>query len=1118
MKAINNRPDLALCLPTRSLVAAVLLSVTVVTAATAATAAEEAPAAAADRSLARYFARETRGLEERCLADIRSIADWERARPQLKRQLFEMFGLPAEGVPPAAAEELAAVVTGRLVYDGDNGSGCTVEKVHFQSRPGLYVTANLYLPKNASADHPCPGVLYLCGHGRVVENGVSLGNKVHYQHHGAWLAEHGYAVLMIDTLQLGEIEGIHHGTYREGRWWWPSRGYTPAGVEALNGLRGVDYLCSRPEVDAERIGVTGRSGGGAGSWWAATLDERVKVAVPVAGITDLRDHVIEGCISGHCDCMFIVNTYRWDYPQVAALAYPRALLLANTDQDRIFPLDGVMRTQSQVRRLYSLGGKPDAFGLAITSGGHADTQELQMPAIRWLDANLGMGPRLIDSAARRRFEPKALKVFKDLPADELNTRIDEVFVPVAGPFEPPADQAAWNAQTTAWREQLQNVTFAGWPETTSPPTAVDLSTRQGHGLVERRYRFESQPEVELELVVLHRGEIGVPEIVVLDVLDQARWEQLDGARKELFAGEAATLGPRAAEIQDLLTTKPLAVAFFAPRGVGTTAWNAEPKVNVQVRRRFLLLGQTWEGMQAYDIGRAMQAIRAGLQQTPGLEDVPLAVSAVGNMAVLAVYACLFEEPVARLELAAVPVSHNLPPAGSDHAIAPSLLNVLRVLDVPQAIAMAATQSPVLLRDTDAERLGYVTETATALSWPAGQVTWEAAADEGASTTVGFEEQVLDPHAGEVCYAVTLADVDGDDDEDIIVVTEEAVIWYRNDGELGTKWSKHDLTRGTTPRDNVCIAAHDIDGDGQVDFALGASWPREGTLHWLARNGDPTQPWKVHDIGPLRSTHRMQWGDVLGVGEPQLVVSPLNAVPGEAGVALTAYAIPDKPVIDRWMPTVLDRELNRMHGHLHTDIDADGCIDTITASREGLHLVRRLEGDGFARVQISAGAEAQQPNARGAGEIARGRLVDGGDFLVAVEPMHGSAVSVFTRRGDGPADWERGVIDQGYSRGHALATADFDGDGSDEIVFGSSDPSETPGHGPTLAIYARNKAHSPLEPAGWRRQILDAGGTTVEAVAVGDVSGDGVPDVVAVGRATHNVKLFIAAPVVANTSE
>ncbi|MBL6832531.1 MAG: acetylxylan esterase, partial [Pirellulales bacterium] len=289
-----------------------------------ATAAEDAPTVAADRSLARFLDRETRQLQEACLSDVHSIADWDAERPRAHAQLLEMFGLDAAALTPATTDELAAVVTGRLTFEGEGSSGgCVVEKLHYQSRPGLYVTANLYLPRDASPEKPCPGVLYLCGHGRVVEDGVSLGNKVHYQHHGAWLAEHGYAVLMIDTLQLGEIEGVHHGTYREGRWWWPSRGYTPAGVEALNGLRGVDYLCSRPEVDAQRIGVTGRSGGGAGSWWAAALDPRVKVAVPVAGITDLQDHVVEGCVSGHCDCMFVVNTYRWDYPKVAALSYPR---------------------------------------------------------------------------------------------------------------------------------------------------------------------------------------------------------------------------------------------------------------------------------------------------------------------------------------------------------------------------------------------------------------------------------------------------------------------------------------------------------------------------------------------------------------------------------------------------------------------------------------------------------------------------------------------------------------------------------------------------------------------------------------------------------------------------
>ncbi len=137
-------------------------------------------------------------------------------------------------------------------------------------------------------------------------------------------------------MQLAEIEGLHHGTARENMWWWNCRGYTPAGVEAWNCIRALDYLQARPEVDREKLGVTGRSGGGAYSWWIATLDERIKAAVPVAGVTDLENHVVDGVVEGHCDCMYMVNTYRWDYGQVAALVAPRALLLTNSDKDNIF--------------------------------------------------------------------------------------------------------------------------------------------------------------------------------------------------------------------------------------------------------------------------------------------------------------------------------------------------------------------------------------------------------------------------------------------------------------------------------------------------------------------------------------------------------------------------------------------------------------------------------------------------------------------------------------------------------------------------------------------------------------------------------------------------------------
>src|SRR5579871_2796191 len=230
-----------------------------------------------------FFRHATRRLADAELADVRTLADWQRLRPELRRQLREMLGLD----PLPEKTDLHATVTGTV----DAGE-FVVEKLHFQSRPGLYVTANFYRPK--TVEKPLPTVLYLCGHSNVKIDGVSYGSKASYEHHPAWFARQGYCSLVLDTLQLGEIEGIHHGTYRLGMWWWPTRGYTPAGVEAWNAVRALDYLETRPEVDAKRIGVTGRSGGGAYSWWVAAADDRVQCIIPVAGIADLYSHVIEG--------------------------------------------------------------------------------------------------------------------------------------------------------------------------------------------------------------------------------------------------------------------------------------------------------------------------------------------------------------------------------------------------------------------------------------------------------------------------------------------------------------------------------------------------------------------------------------------------------------------------------------------------------------------------------------------------------------------------------------------------------------------------------------------------------------------------------------------------------
>ena len=134
----------------------------------------------------------------------------------------------------------------------------------------------------------------------------------------------------MDTLELSEIAGLHRGLLSGNRWWWHSTGYSPAGVETWNAMRALDYLATRPEVDSSRIGATGISGGGIGTFWLTAVDDRVKVSAPVSGLGDVTFYAGEDGISRHCDCFFFYNRTRWNYTTVAALTkdYPKSRYLA----------------------------------------------------------------------------------------------------------------------------------------------------------------------------------------------------------------------------------------------------------------------------------------------------------------------------------------------------------------------------------------------------------------------------------------------------------------------------------------------------------------------------------------------------------------------------------------------------------------------------------------------------------------------------------------------------------------------------------------------------------------------------------------------------------------------
>ena len=567
-----------------------------------------------DRMMARYFKSQTDIIAAESLKEIKTIEDWNAHKNLYRKQMHEMLGLD----PMPKRTPLKAVVTGKV-----NHSEFEVWKLHFQSKPKLYVTANLYVPKGIKK--PAPTILYVCGHGAVREGGISYGNKVHYQHHGVWFARNGYVCLIIDTLQLGEIEGIHHGTYNHNMWWWNSRGYSSASVEAWNCIRALDYLETLDFVDKERFGVTGRSGGGAYSWWISILDERIKVSAPVAGIASMKNHVYagypnsgrlaHGVVEGHCDCMFHINTYRWDFGQVASLVAPRPLMILNTDDDRIFPLDGVNDVFNNARRIYGLHGARDKIGLVITPGGHKDTQPLRVPAFSWFNRHLKGSEEPVTIVAEKLFKPEQLRVFKELPKDSINGKIQEQFTQLA-------KEGDWSGKQII--KLLAEKTFQGWPSQMFSLNKKEIFQVEHEGVVFRAVDFDSQKNVRLRAYIAHRKGLQNPSRVDIEVLNEEYWMKYLHLGRSAFAdvwrGELELAGvdadlPVTEKQKNALAVRmenvrksDIVYVVFMPRGLGLSALSKDERHITQARRRFMLLGQTLAGMQVWDVRRCIQLV------------------------------------------------------------------------------------------------------------------------------------------------------------------------------------------------------------------------------------------------------------------------------------------------------------------------------------------------------------------------------------------------------------------------------------------------------------------------------------------------------------------------------
>ena len=572
---------------------------------------------------------------------IRTRQDVLRRQRHVVRTMKRLIG----AFPPRTL--LKPVTTGRLARQG-----YAVEKVVFQSRVDVYVTANLYLPDQGQGR--LPAVLCPCGHSA---NGKAWSQ---YQYLCIELARNGYVVLMYDPLGQGErLESwdVTANRFRAkpetGEHCLVGNQCTLTGANLAvhliwDGMRAIDYLESRSEVDIDRICCTGNSGGGTLTAYLCCLEERIKAAVPNCYVTSF-DAQFGSCAgpgaSGAMDAEQSIPgmlKQGLDHVELLLPFAPRPLQISATLHD-IFPVQGVRNTFGELKRIYRILGVEDRVSLALDDASHSYTPKLRMDAYRWFDRWVNPGhvsrPQparqeddrslhctemgqvfLTAKGARKTFDTnrdlakkllakprEAVKRRADLAAyrDRMRRRVRKVIA-----CHPPGTQCRGETIGRAWYGRFveENITYLSEPGMVVPG------------------RLLFRPRAKIRTVVLAVAEDGRESNWVASIVDQRLSEEtavlaIDArGLGELHPSREKGGGPR----------------WFTSRGPGTENYCYDAYVYGA-----FMLGKTLFGMQVLDAIRALDYLGTRLEfHGAGVE-----ATGLGDGALIALYAAALDERI-----------------------------------------------------------------------------------------------------------------------------------------------------------------------------------------------------------------------------------------------------------------------------------------------------------------------------------------------------------------------------------------------------------------------------------------------------------------------------------------
>ncbi|ELY98350.1 alpha/beta hydrolase family protein [Natrialba aegyptia] len=556
-----------------------------------------------------------RGDERREAID--SVAAAEEHRERVRKDFLEAIG----GLPEERTD-LNATRTGRLEYDG-----YAVETVIFESLPGFHVTTNVYVPESASADDPRPAVLFVCGHAATAKTADG------YQQGCIDLARNGFVVLAMDPIGQGErhqfydpeaeaipisddsrdyprVNTLEH-TYLARQCMFA--GANVARYFVWDGIRALDYLESRPEVDADRLGVTGNSGGGMQTSYLMLADDRIAAAAPCCFITSKEAYMRTG--QGQDGEQIIHRAIdRGPRYDDFLLAFAPKPALIGASQSDFLCIEGTHQSYERASSLYNLYEAGDALELTVADSTHGFGPELREATVNWFRRHLAGEPPTFETddpstEDRERLRCTEAGEVRDAYPDgrtvvDLNREFLAETAPEAATAPTVDDTDNYTCQL---RERLVDRFDLERDRPDLYPRTIETE-RNGDVTWEKVF-FPSEREVIVTAIVATVDDGGTEEPLVL-LLEEGT-DEIEERREEVAA--------LARKHGTVVVTDPRGVGGVCARDVNTRLQNGGDYYDYhgtvyKLASDALMLGTSLLALQTFDILRTIEYLRSRLDE------------------------------------------------------------------------------------------------------------------------------------------------------------------------------------------------------------------------------------------------------------------------------------------------------------------------------------------------------------------------------------------------------------------------------------------------------------------------------------------------------------------------